>query len=318
MTTEEREFLLNDSILRVPTSKQTSENRTKIQDLSPTTLTLVQVIGDMECKRMLRILLDSGGTYTLFNKRAIPQGAKVLPISNPTSKTTVAGNFIPKEKVRIRDLYLPELNKSKKYYGGTFVVFDRPYCPHDTTIGRDLLHELGIVFNFKQICIQMDDKIVPMKTSSHWLHHTNWTMTFDSNYINANYNQTHFIDKDDSFILDAKYKATSAKEVGTKQKHLTKAQQDQLVKPSPDTQVLFDGKLGDFKHAKIHLDVDPNALPVHAWPYSIPHAHDSAFVKELKNLLEVGVLERVPGPTEWASPTFTIPKKMDEFGGFQI
>ena len=69
MTIEEREFLLNDSVLRVPTPKQTSENWTKIQDFSPTTLMLVRVIGDMECKRMLRILLDSGGTYTLSTKK---------------------------------------------------------------------------------------------------------------------------------------------------------------------------------------------------------------------------------------------------------
>ena len=210
MTTEEQGFLLNDSILRVPTPKQTSENRMKVQDLSPTALILVRVIGDLECKRMLRILLDSGGTYTLVNKRAIPQGAKILAISNPASKTTAAGNFTPKEKVRIRDLYLPELNKSKKHYVGTFEVFDSPNCPHDIIIGRDLLHEWGIVLNFKQKCIQMDDKVVPMKTSSHWINHTNWTMTFDSNYINAHYNQTHFIDKDDSFILDAKYEATLA------------------------------------------------------------------------------------------------------------
>ena len=220
MTTKEQEFLLNDSILRVPTPKQTSENRMKVQDLSPTAIMLVRVIGDLECKRMLRILLDSGGTYTLVNKREIPQGAKILPISNSASKTTDAGNSTPKEKVRIRDLYLPELNKSKKHYGGTFEVFDGPNCPHDIIIGRDLLHEWGIVLNFKQKCIQMDDKVVPMKTSSHWLNHTNWTMALDPNYISTSYKQTHFVDEDNSFILDAKYEATSAKDVATKQKIL--------------------------------------------------------------------------------------------------
>ena len=155
----------------------------------------------------------------------------------------------------------------------------------------------------------MDDKVVPMKMSSHWLNHTNWTIALDPNYINASYKQNHFVDEDDSFILDAKYEATSAKDVATKQRHLTKAQQDQLEQALADTQVLFDSKLGHFKQAKIHLDLDPNAQPVHARPYSIPHVHEPAFAKELKHLLEIDVLERVSGPTEWASLTFIIPKK---------
>ena len=139
-----------------------------------------------------------------------------------------------------------------------------------------------------------------MKTSSHWLNHTNWTMVLD---------QTRLIDEDDFFIMDAKYEATLAKEVATKQKHLTKAQQAQLAQTLVDTQLVFDGKLGHFKHAKIHLDIDPNAQPVHAWRYSIPHIHEPAFVKKLKHFLEIGVLERVHSPTEWASPTFIISKK---------
>ena len=93
MTQEEREFLLNDSILRVPTPKQTSENLMKMRDLSPTTLMLVRTIGGLDCKWMIRVLLDSGGTYTLVNKKAIPENAVVKSIHNGKSKTTVAGEI---------------------------------------------------------------------------------------------------------------------------------------------------------------------------------------------------------------------------------
>ena len=52
----------------------------------------------------------------------------------------------------------------------------------------------------------------------------------------------------------------------------------------------------------------PDAKPVHARPYPVPHIHMSTFKRELDHLVELGVL--IPTQeSEWASPTFIIPKK---------
>jgi hypothetical protein len=58
----------------------------------------------------------------------------------------------------------------------------------------------------------------------------------------------------------------------------------------------------------VHLELDPNAKPVHARPYPVPHIHLSTFKNKLDHLFALGML--IPQKeSEWASPTFIIPKK---------
>lgn len=127
-------------------------------------------------------------------------------------------------------------------------------------------------------------------------------MALDANYLD------YLDDADDAFILDAKYEATSAKEVADAQKHLSQDQKDKLESALANTTELFDGKLGLYKAEEIHLEIEPNAVPVHSRAYSVPKSHEAAFRREMDHLLEIGVLSKA-GPTEWGSPTFIIPKK---------
>ena len=71
---------------------------------------------------------------------------------------------------------------------------------------------------------------------------------------------------------------------------------------------MFDGTLGRYPHKQFHIDIDPNAKPVYARPYGIPRIHLAAFKKELDHLVTIGVLAPQL-ESEWASPTFIIPKK---------
>lgn len=146
-----------------------------------------------------------------------------------------------------------------------------------------------------------------MKDKQHLHNHTNWTLAFDRGYIDVLDDEDNF--PDDAFTLDAKYEATSGAEVAAKQVYLNEQQQSQLADVLGNTQELFDGNLGHYKEAQVHLDVEPGAVPVHTKAYSVPIKHTDAFPKDLRHFLEaINVLKRC-GPTEWASPTFSIPKK---------
>jgi hypothetical protein len=76
---------------------------------------------------------------------------------------------------------------------------------------------------------------------------------------------------------------------------------------------MFDGTLGIHRHKKVHIDIDPNAKPVHSRPYPIPQTHLKTFKKELDHLVRIGVLA-AQQESEWASASFIIPKKDGRVG----
>ena len=66
--------------------------------------------------------------------------------------------------------------------------------------------------------------------------------------------------------------------------------------------------LASTPHKKVHIEIEPDAKPVHARPYPVPRMHLSTFKQELDHLVALGVL--VPQQEgKWASPSFIIPKK---------
>ena len=64
---------------------------------------------------------------------------------------------------------------------------------------------------------------------------------------------------------------------GAKQHHLTTEQQADLLAVLLENNKLFDGWVGIYPHEKVHIDIDPDAKPVHMQPYPMPHIHLAIF-----------------------------------------
>ena len=63
------------------------------RNLTPVTIMVADTIGTVKSRRLLKVLLDSGSTTTLINKRCLPR--KCLPCKTPQSRmvNTPSGNY---------------------------------------------------------------------------------------------------------------------------------------------------------------------------------------------------------------------------------
>ncbi len=109
-------------------------------------------------------------------------------------------------------------------------------------------------------------------------------------------------------MLCAKFEFTDVKDIIDQLTHLNTQQKADLLQVLMENAKMFDGTLSVYPHKKVHLELDPNTKPVHARLYPVPHIHLSAFKKELDHLVALCMF--IPQKeSEWASPTFIIPKK---------
>ncbi len=109
-------------------------------------------------------------------------------------------------------------------------------------------------------------------------------------------------------ILDAKYEKTDVAEVVKGLTHLNAHQKADFCWVLQENDKMFNRTLGVYPHKKVHVDIDPNAKPVHSMPYSVPWIHLKTFKKELNYLIKIGVLA-AQQESEWVLTSFIIPKK---------
>jgi hypothetical protein len=110
-------------------------------------------------------------------------------------------------------------------------------------------------------------------------------------------------------ILDAKYqKADLQSIVRDNCKHLSTNQQNKLLQLLKKYELLFEGTLGDWKTKPVSFQLNEGLSPYHGQAFPVPKIYKETIVKEVERLCQLGVLERQPA-SEWASPSFIIPKK---------
>ena len=245
----------------------------------------------------------------MIHKRALPRGCKPVTLQTQKKVTTLAGSMVADKMIHLRDIKLPEFDKNRTVDELKALIFEKD-CRYDIILGADFLSKSGMNINYSNGTMEWFENIIQMR-EPHVLDNKEFLAMADSIEIQTEFENVCG-DWHESYlsapILDAKYEKVNIDDVVADQTHLSKSQQEDMRQLLKKHERLFNGKLGVYPHKKFHIEVEPNSIPKHARPYSVPRIHLEVFKKELQHLIKIGVLSQ-QGTSEWASPTFIIPKK---------
>ena len=82
--------------------------------LTPLTILTADTIGALRSRKLLKVLLDPGSTYTFIHRRALPKHCKPVKIKDAKKVNTISGAGDCNELVILRDIRLPEFDKSER------------------------------------------------------------------------------------------------------------------------------------------------------------------------------------------------------------
>jgi hypothetical protein len=263
--------------------------------------------------KTIRVLLDSGSSGDLiFMKKGSSKCISIVKRVVPQSRGTSNGTFVT-DKVGDIKISFVEYLASKKVRLQPDIVEYSPgdQAPmYDLIIGMRTMHVLGAKLNFQEKTITIDEILLPTRNIANLQLKPRITRALRENTCFAQEPiHTHSATKRMVKILDTKYeKADLPAIIRENYSHLTASNREKLLSVLLKFELLFDGRLGDWKLPPVSSELREGMKPYHCRSCPIPHKHKAVLMKEIKRLCNIGVLEWQPS-SRWVSPAFIIPKK---------
>ena len=162
-------------------------------------------------------------------------------------------------------------------------------------IGKQTLHDLGTVLDFKDKTITIDSIILPMRNIASLQLKSSVTRALrqntclDQEQVNTQ-NATKRVIK----ILDAKYdKADLPAIVRDNCSHLDPSHREKPLSLLLKYEPLFDGTLGDWNRSSALIELKEGAKPYHGRPYPIAQIHKATLMTEINTRWHMGWRNRV-------------------------
>jgi len=244
----------------------------------------------------LKALLDSGGSGTLVTKE-YARKLRLKKSSNTQTVWTTPGGALQTSTKCHAQFTIPELHDNRLIEWNVHVT--KSLGAYDMIIGRDVLTDLGIDIRFSNNTVEWDNSEIPMKDVD---------LDCAESYHVADADAADDAIERIKRILDAKYEPADLLAVSKEAVHLDSDEQNKLHQLLVKYDTLFDGTLGHWTDIEYGIDLKPDVTPYHPKAYPIPHKYVETLKLEVERLCEVGVLKKV-NRSEWAAPTFIIPKK---------
>ncbi len=103
-------------------------NKNSPKQLTPVTIMVVDTISSVKSRILLKVLLDSGSTSTMINRKCLPRNCQTCKISKSRKMETLAVSYTSSEMVMLRNLRLPELDKNRNVDQQKALIFDADSC----------------------------------------------------------------------------------------------------------------------------------------------------------------------------------------------
>ena len=223
-------------------------------------------------KKLVRVLLDSGsdGDLIFINRDKpilLPTAKRLVPQSWNTS----SGRFQTTRKAEI-ELNFFEYSDSKRYLAAPDIVeYSKTNKPqYDIILGVKTMKEYGIILDFKDKMITVDEIKLPMRNIN-YLQGSSTIRALKLNHSLAMEPQsTQDATKRVTRILDANYQKADLQSIVTdKCKHLSADQQKKLLQLLTKYESLFDGTLGDRKTKPVSFQLKEGVSPYHGQAFPV-------------------------------------------------
>jgi hypothetical protein len=157
---------------------------------------------------------------------------------------------------------------------------------YDLIIGKQTLHDIGAVLDFKEGTITIDDILLPMRNIPSISKVLKLNSSFTQEPASSCNATKHVVE-----ILDAKYdKADLPSIVKNNCVHLSTSHCNSLLALLLKFEELFDGMLGVWKLPPVSFEIKEGAKLYHGRPYPFPMIHKATLMKEIDRLILIGVL----------------------------
>jgi hypothetical protein len=273
-------------------------------DIVPCSFMVAQEIGGKRSNVLMRTLFDSGSQANLIHKSAIPPDVQLEALGCQYSSSY---------KVPFKDIALPGFDRHHKIDGAYAFVFDNP-CRYHCILGSVFLTKAGIDIKFSEKQVEWFGNTIPLHCPNDFTTEdlavclNSMQLDVDDDLLSDHFSEDIYDNYAVGKILDALYEKMDVAQVVKMQTHLTEQQQSQLLEVLSKYPNVFGNDIGCYPHKQFHINLQPNAKPVHCRAYPVPRLHEETFKKELEHLVSIVVLSP-QGSSEWGLPTFITPKK---------
>jgi hypothetical protein len=225
------------------------------------------------------------------SSKHISVAKRVVPQSWGTSNST----FVT-DKVSNIEISFMEYSASKKVRFQPDIIEYSPgdQAPmYDLIIVKQPMHNLRVVLDFQEKTIKIDEVFLPMRKIANLQLKPKITRALRENTcFSQEPISIRSITKCVVEILYAKYEKANLQAIMRENcSHLKPSDREKLLSVLLRFESLFGGTLGDWNLPPVSFELKEGMEPYHGRPCPIPHKLKAIFMKEIKWLCDIGVLE---------------------------